>query len=479
MKQSWDIRMKLIHVFLILFIVKICCEFTEKVKTSEAYSAAFLTKAKHLRISPTLDAAAEFIPDKYIYCRWASIYFFHDTIGEYNEIYPNTTYGTWGSSPRMTQDVLGFSVSHLSWLERILDSKYVRQYKKKSLRHKYVADVLSSYKKRYQYGRIVDKVKDSGGTDSVTSSGNRARNGPENLTNLLKHGKSLQKYLASTVALVPVRLLSRGVGNSKVLFREDYFSLTLWSLHEFFEKIVVSVASEEDLNYMLEARRQGTLPIWDILFLNPGSPNYKGQPCSSTPANGSLLCNLNKLHSWSQNGGAHPVLSVLELRRCLRREDFCLSHFKGRSEYSSKKIKYVYYTEADQIIMWRDAEKTYEWARKWGRDAIITPHRLLPSVQPFLDYRKELLNIQNTRGTEEFSFLISTSTQGNIHDFSCCLESKDYWNDENKFFNHSNWKSIALASVGKIDDVPVFLGHVDFWQQTIRECVLTRRGNCE
>lgn len=150
---------------------------------------------------------------------------------------------------------------------------------------------------------------------------------------------STRKLLDETLVIIPVILNRKAQGNSDVKYRRRYLELTIHSISPFFKHIVVAVVSQNDYSEMLASK----LPIWQVMHI------------------GSLAsdCGL-------------PVASVVEATRRILNEE------------SWKNFTYVYFSEADQILLLRGIGRLFSWADN-NLKAVITPHRLIITPPAFLE----------------------------------------------------------------------------------------------
>ena len=159
----------------------------------------------------------------------------------------------------------------------------------------------------------------------------RKSNGLRSITALTR------EKLDGTLVVIPVILNTQGKGNSGIKFRRRYLELTIDSVAPYFKHIVVAVAHQDDYAEMLSSK----LPIWQVIKLDLAND-----------------CGL-------------PVASVIESTRRILNED------------NWKRFKYVYFTEADQILLWRGIDRVFYWADQNAK-AVLTPHRLVVTPAAYL-----------------------------------------------------------------------------------------------
>lgn len=152
----------------------------------------------------------------------------------------------------------------------------------------------------------------------------------------------------NTIALIPFTTVP---GSLKLKSDEDegfmrfsdelrllYLRATILSIHRYFPKVVISVCSQEDLSLVHSLN----LPVWKYIDL-------------STKLNGKSRMQL-------------PKESMIYMYKMV------MSGKRKPNEWS--KIKYMYYSEADQILYARQLPKLYQLMNQFNGSLVLVPHRM-------------------------------------------------------------------------------------------------------
>jgi len=232
----------------------------------------------------------------------------------------------------------------------------------------------------------------------------------------------LHEKLDQTVVIVPFIIMKRGDGNSRMDHRARYLEIMFWSLYPIFPKIVFAVRYQEDKDLVLKLG----YPIWDLFLLDD-----LGTDCGL------------------------PMASVVEARHCLKGE-----RCGGTQNWPTHKLRYVYFTEGDQILQARDLMGMFGWADR-HKKAVLLPHRLVTTPPSYLD------KVGKTLASN------SLSTSVDIHKSMCCLDT------DNIDHVRLHWKHFSdpALQVNNVHGVGVVFGHANYWSQTYRTCNLTKNSH--
>jgi len=133
-----------------------------------------------------------------------------------------------------------------------------------------------------------------------------------------------------TVAIMPFLGGAMGAGHTELKNRYEYLRSCFWSIYQYIPNIVMGVTREADVIW---GKNESGLPFYDIFLL----PNL--------PKSASL-----------------PVSTVQETIRRLKDKRWSFD--------------YVFYTESDQIIMWRTQSMLYDHLDQFPGKMLL-PHRLM------------------------------------------------------------------------------------------------------
>lgn len=265
----------------------------------------------------------------------------------------------------------------------------------------------------------------------------------------------LQPKFDETLVLIPVILRRKGRGGSAITYREQYLELTLQSLSMYFKHIVVSVLYEEDRDRLLSLKsmfKRQDMPVWEVMYIGHlagANRNHKGY---------GTTCQL-------------PLATIVEATRRILNED----------TYSS--FKYIYFTEADQILVTRDMHRLYKYVEEHPR-SVLVPHRLVVTPPAFLASQNRSMDlpvhitsnrlshahkvIHKFQSKSSSNDQISTST---LFQMSCCLDTHGYG------LTRIHWKRIndKATQLVNIHGVVAVAGNANFPNQIYRTCNVTQR----
>ena len=151
----------------------------------------------------------------------------------------------------------------------------------------------------------------------------------------------------STVCLIPFSLASGShnfpdmpeLGRFLTEMKYRYLEATFWSVYRYFKKIVLACASQSDI----DAIKMLNMPIWKYADLSDGLSNTHLLPKQA------LLYLHGKL-----NGSTVTI--------------------EDKQDWDD--VRYVYYTEADQILYARKLPVMFNALNEWKEDIALLPHRI-------------------------------------------------------------------------------------------------------
>jgi len=327
----------------------------------EAFSGAWLSTVEHVLRAPMMGHylkhyVAMFIKGKKRFaCEEASYFVFHKMRKNKTKVAGELLFGEY---PQQTIDILDFAVLHLSVAERLLTrSPPLRHLMKDTIGTQLATlERYFSAKMRRFHQKMAGILPGAGGGSSEDTSAALRFN-----ANNYKRQVHARKALRETLVVIPVILNVKADGNSEVEFRRRYLELTLRSLEPFFDYVAVFVMSAEEAMELASAK----LPIWEVVHVE-----NLAQSCSL------------------------PAAAMVEAARRLDGEVFnqYVSYQVVRSFFyvllvcfqkAWKIFKYVYFTEADQILLVRDFHSLFDWANRNPYSA-LTPHRLVVTPPAYL-----------------------------------------------------------------------------------------------
>lgn len=264
---------------------------------------------------------------------------------------------------------------------------------------------------------------------------------------------NLQSKLDETLVLIPVILQHKGRGGSATTYREQYLELTLQSLSIYFKHMVVSVMYEEDRDRLLTLKstmKQPDVPIWDIMYIGDlagSSKNHKGL---------GTTCQL-------------PLATIVEaIRRILNEESYA-------------SFKYIYFTEADQILVTRDIHRLFKFVETYPRSALV-PHRLVVTPPAFIASQNRSedspltlarhIHSRSPKANTNFKLsLASAVAKVNLFQTSCCFDTHGYG------LTRIHWKSVKdrATQLVNIHGVIAVAGNANFPNQIYRTCNVTQK----
>lgn len=209
-----------------------------------------------------------------------------------------------------------------------------------------------------------------------------------------------------TVAIMPFLGGAMGAGHSELANRYIYLRACFWSLYQFMPHIVAGVTRQSDVDWI---RNQSGLPFYDVFLLD------------ALPKSASL-----------------PVSTVKEARRRL---------LSGEWDFD-----YVFYTESDQVLIWRTQNLSYHYLDRHPGIMLI-PHRLMA-------YPDSVIHSVHKR--EEKGVLVN----GWMNQ-SCCLPRQNC-------VERASWVSLKQSTVPVINyyGLKVPLGNSNFLDEVYRACTL-------
>ena len=220
-----------------------------------------------------------------------------------------------------------------------------------------------------------------------------------------------------TVVIMPFLGGAMGAGHSVLSNRYVYLVACFWSIYKYIPNIIVSVASEADVEW---AKNKSGMPFYDVFHM-------KGLPKSA----------------------ALPVATTQETRRRI---------LDGRLDFD-----YIFYTESDQILLWRDPSHLYDYLRVYPEHMLL-PHRLMaypPRVLEEIHHRTLSANHVSRYDTLKESLLAWTN-------MSCCLPRQNC-------VSRKRWVHLKNAKVPIVNylGIEVPLGNSNFLDEIYRPCRLS------
>ena len=270
------------------------------------------------------------------------------------------------------------------------------------------------------------------------------------------HLTKIQSKFNQTLVLIPVILRQKGRGGSAITYREQYLELTLQSLSIYFKYIVVSVLYEEDRDRLLTLKsmfKRQDMPVWEVMYIGD-------------------LAGANRNHKGFGTTCQLPVATIVEATRRILNED----------AYSS--FKYIYFTEADQILVARDIHRLYKYVEDYPR-SLLVPHRLVVTPPSFLASQNRTTDLpipitsnrlsRTSKVVRKFQSKSSSdnkiSTSSPLFRTSCCFDTHGYG------LTRIHWKGIndKATQLVNIYGVVAVAGNANFPSQVYRTCNVTQR----
>ena len=220
-----------------------------------------------------------------------------------------------------------------------------------------------------------------------------------------------------TIVIMPFLGGAMGAGHSVLAHRYVYLVACFWSIYRFLPNIIVSVASETDAEW---ARNKSGLPFYDVFVM-------KNLPKSA----------------------ALPVATTQEARRRI---------IDGRLDFD-----YIFYTESDQILLWRLQSYIYDYLKSFPTH-VVTPHRLMAYSKLVLrDIHRRSLPTNYASRDEDLQESLPA-----WQNMSCCLPRQNC-NTRKHWVHLKNPKVPILTYLG----IEIPLGNANFLDEIYRYCSLT------
>eukprot|EP01035_Chromulina_nebulosa_P018281 gene18281-23958_t len=202
-----------------------------------------------------------------------------------------------------------------------------------------------------------------------------------------------------------------GAGHSKLNNRLQYLHACFWSFYTYIPNVVVYVKHMKDYEY---CKDKSELPFYDVILL------------TDLPKSASL-----------------PVATVQQTKARI---------LDGRWNFS-----YIFFTESDQILMFRIPDIVYEHLDLYPR-RLALPHRLMPYPDLVLTNTHE----RNLSTNGPFDWL----------SMNCCMKRQNC-------VDRKDWISIKNKSVNIVNvfGLQVPLGNTNFHEETYRHCELNELGD--
>lgn len=218
-------------------------------------------------------------------------------------------------------------------------------------------------------------------------------------------GNNQDELYENTLAILPFTTFSatRQFTNrkSQQYIRIEFFKATYWSIRRYVKHICVSVGTEKDLKILKEIQMTLKFPIFQIIDLSSShSDNHKESP-TNTPPSGQSNLDLPK----------RTLLHIINTVEPIYRE-----------------FKYIYYSEADQLLYLRTPSELTKAIDVDPDKHALLPHRMHTSILPFV--YPEIRNVENEKPPKKSVFLenlqninvINLDTEGS--DGSCCDDGR-------------------------------------------------------
>ena len=219
-----------------------------------------------------------------------------------------------------------------------------------------------------------------------------------------KYREPDERLTQQTIAVIPFSArpgANQIVGDTyQQAIRILFFQVTFWSIHRYIPHIVVTVATQKDLDLLLQL----DLPIWHVADLREKfNENFVGLEPGSTkflPKESLLYLMANMIPT-----------TILEMMNSTTLVPRNYEQFVRKSNID---FKYIYFTEADQILYMRHTKHIMDGLSEPTpmKSQLLIPHRMhnfiLPNDAPdllemkfFVPFRKRMLDeatleIENT-----------------------------------------------------------------------------------
>lgn len=208
-----------------------------------------------------------------------------------------------------------------------------------------------------------------------------------------------------------------GAGHSVLGNRYVYLEACFWSIYKFVPNIIVSVTSQADVDWA----RNSSMPFYDV-YLMQGLP----KPASL------------------------PVATTQETKRRL---------LSGHLDFD-----YIFYTESDQILLWRIQGYMYDYLKQYPGHMLL-PHRLMA-------YPARVIEEVHFRPLSRNYAAKASQLNKTVRawqSMSCCLNRQNCK-------SRKKWVPLRNAQVNSLNymGIEVPLGNVNFLDEMYRACKLTQ-----
>lgn len=224
-----------------------------------------------------------------------------------------------------------------------------------------------------------------------------------------------------TVAIMPFLGGAMGAGHSVLSNRYVYLEACFWSIYKLIPNIVMAVTTQADVDWGME---ESGLPFLDV-FLMQGLPK----------------------------GASLPVATTQETKRRL---------ISGKLDFD-----YVFYTESDHILLWRDPLYFYNYLKQYPGHMLL-PHRLM-AYAPRVIEEVHLRPLSSNHVELTSGHALSTSIESWSR-MSCCFPRQNCG-------NRKRWAHLKTAKVSSLSymGIEVPLGHANYLDEMYRTCALRPR----
>lgn len=324
-----------------------------------------------------------------------------------------------------TVDLFAFSVTHLSWLDRYL-----------------VQFGMTQFLRPWFVPHVVDRVNAFEWTEPPFRS------------------DDVQNAADDTVVLMPFFATPNAktdAGHSSLEMRRTWLALTFRGVSHFFKHVTVTVGTDFDQRYLLNA---SGLPFFDVLRIPAAEMgmHVRGVPDPNVPF----------------KAGCMGLATLVTMKR------------KLAADPRYARFRYVYYTESDQLPHLRNFGAmlhTMREARSRGTYVMYTPHRLVPFFTAD-ELRRHATPLREEWAEQRDSFLTRLAAYHgpprveynatSLHDdpAACCF-SRVACNATHPFQERVHASDPSLAIL-RFPTAPfaVLAGEPDFHAQAFRPCTL-------
>ena len=231
-----------------------------------------------------------------------------------------------------------------------------------------------------------------------------------------------------------------------------------------------------------------TLKIWDIFLLAPAELSDDLHCNIETGImRFSVLCYAKRYADSSlAKGKLLPLASIEGMKRCMQAADaavvdtqqWCPSvGLRPIADYKPSSLRYLYFTEADQVLLMRNIPSIYQWLDEYGLKGALVPHRLVPLSKP---QKRQFRMSHKLRGTE-LNLDMQYGSQRGIRSVtfqesaekSCCMSGGELSHD-------SSWVPITDPSLElfELAGIPTILGNHIHFNKTFHLCAYGERRMC-